>query len=386
MNSEEVAKTLQLTKDLVSFASVSDTSNEGVSQFVAEQLRLQGFEVEWHSFVDSKKQTKVSLVAKRGTGMGGVGYLAHTDVVPAEDWSVGFCGAFQPEVHEGRLYGRGTCDMKGSLACALVAASSIGLSQQDQPIYFVVTSDEEAGMLGAKLVNAQSEYFSEMVKGNTVGIVGEPTLLEVIHAHKGGQRLSVRARGRSAHTSGNDGINANYQLIPALVELLAIRDESETNPKYRNEAFDPPTLSWNMTIQNEPEADNVTTSLAQAKIFLRTMSGVQHEPLLKAIEDLSQRHGLEVSLSEEVEPWQVSSEASWIKAMLGIVGRQQSKSVCFATDAGILQRLKRMLICGPGDIQQAHRSDEWISIEQLAKGVEVYRRAFLSKELANMDG
>ena len=215
-----------------------------------------------------------------------------------------------------------------------------------------------------------------MVEGDTVGIVGEPTQLGVFHAHKGGQRLAVRARGRSAHTSTNEGINANYQLIPALQELLSIRDESETNPIYRNNDFDPPTLSWNMTITNEPEAVNVTTSLAEVNVFLRTMPGVDHKPLLAAIRNLCAKHKLEMDIKDAVDAWQVPRDSRWIQDMLALVGQTESSSVCFATDAGILQRLKRMLICGPGDIQQAHRSDEWISFDQLEKGVDVFRRAF----------
>lgn len=376
MNGREIEKTRQLTEDLVRFPSVSDVSNETVSQFVADQLAAMKFEVEWHSYVDDKNQNKVSLVAKRGSGLGGVAYLAHTDVVPAEDWSLDFCGPFEPTERDDRLYGRGTCDMKGSLACALQATSTINPMSQTKPIYFVVTSDEEVGMLGAQIVNSKSKLFQEMVEGETVGIVGEPTQLGVIHAHKGGQRLSVRARGKSAHTSTNDGVNANYQLIPALPELLALRHESESNRKYRNENFDPPTLSWNMTITNEPEAVNVTTSLAQANIFLRTMPGVDHGPLLEAIQKLCTTHQLELAIRDGVEPWQVPSDASWVQDMLRLVQQAESHSVCFATDAGILQRLKRMLICGPGDIQQAHRSDEWISLDQLAKGTKIFQQAF----------
>ena len=376
MNGREIEKTRQMTQDLVRFPSVSDVSNESVSQFVADQLSAQKFEVEWHSYVDAKNQNKVSLVAKRGSGLGGVAYLAHTDVVPAEDWSLDFCGPFEPTERDDRLYGRGTCDMKGSLACALQAASTIDPQSQSKPIYFVVTSDEEVGMLGAQIVNSKSKYFQEMVEGDTVGIVGEPTKLGVFHAHKGGQRLSVRARGKSAHTSTKEGVNANYQLIPALSELLTLRNESESNPKYRNLDFDPPTLSWNMTITNEPEAVNVTTSLAQANIFLRTMPGVDHRPLLEAIQRLCNQHQLELSINDGVEPWQVPSDASWVLDMLRLVQQPESHSVCFATDAGILQRLKRMLICGPGDIQQAHRSDEWISLDQLAKGTQIYQQAF----------
>jgi acetylornithine deacetylase len=376
MNESLLPSTLELTKELVRFPSVSHSSNDSISQFVAAQLANLHFEVERLTYVDEKGELKVSLVAKRGRGEGGVCYLAHTDVVPAEDWSFDSSGPFEPTQYEGRLYGRGTCDMKGSLACALQAASQIPVDRQTRPIYFVITSDEEVGMWGAKLVDAQSTFFDEMVSNHTVGIVGEPTCLEVIHAHKGGQRFSVRARGRSAHTSTNEGINANYQLIPALSELLHLRNDSETDSRYRNPLFEPPTLSWNMTIVNEPEAVNVTPSLAQVNMFLRSMPQVDHEPLLEAVRTLCEKHGLEFVLRDSVAPWSVPVDSPWIHDMLRLVNRDTSRSVCFATDAGVLQRMQRLVVCGPGDIQQAHRCDEWISLDQLARGVDVYRRAF----------
>jgi acetylornithine deacetylase len=377
MNHNLLDEAKKLTFDLVSFPSVSHESNEEVSQFVAKKLESLGFSIEEHSYLDLKGKKKISLVAKRGHGLGGVAYLAHTDVVPADDWSLDWCGPFDPIERDSRLYGRGTCDMKGSLAAAITAASSIERSDHIKPIYFVITSDEEVGMDGAKIVQSSSRLFQEMVEGETVGIVGEPTLLEVIHAHKGGQRIAVRARGRSAHTSTNEGVNANYQLIPALQELLALRQESESNERYRSSSFDPPTLSWNMTITNEPEAVNVTPSLAQANLFLRTMPDVDHQPLIDEVRRICDKHQLEFEARDALAPWQVSATATWVQEMLALVNRSRSRSVCFATDAGVLQRLKRMLICGPGDIQQAHRSDEWISLQQLELGVETYRKAFL---------
>ena len=131
-----------------------------------------------------------------------------------------------------------------------------------------------------------------------------------------------------------------------------------------------------MTIANEPEAMNVTPSLAQANIFIRTMPNVEHGPLLVAVEDICNQHGLELALHDGLAPWQVLPHSEWIQQMLQLVGESVSHSVCFATDAGVLQRLKRLMVCGPGDIQQAHRSDEWISLDQLTRGVDVYQRAF----------
>lgn len=365
-----------LTSQLVGYDSVSSRSNEAVTSFVAEILESLGFAVEWHRYIDDEGIGKASLVAKRGPGTGGVAYLAHTDVVPADDWSTGFNSPFQVVEKDHRLYGRGTCDMKGSLAAALKAVSVISQTNQKQPVYFVVTSDEEVGMNGARLVDSESRLFQEMVDEEVVGIVGEPTELRVVHAHKGATGIILRSHGVSAHTSTGEGRNANYQLIPALRQLLELYRLSETDPQYRSSAFSPPTLSWNLVIHNEPLAANVTTSLAEAQVFLRTMPGVRHEPLIAAMQAIAAEHGLEFLAKPGVAPWSVDPNGPWIRRMLEIVEEERSESVCFATDAGVLQRLSKLMICGPGSIEQAHRNNEWIALEQLHQGVKVYEQAF----------
>jgi acetylornithine deacetylase len=374
--SQRLNRAIELTKRLVSFPTVSDRSNVEVSQFVADTLSKMGFSSEWLTYDDDQKVPKVCVVAKRGQGTGGVAYLAHTDVVPAEDWEPDFCGAFEGTERDSRLYGRGTCDMKGSLAAAITAAESVS---SEQPLYFVVTSDEEVGMRGASYVNSHSKLFEEMVENDTMGIVGEPTELQIIHAHKGAESFAIVAKGVSAHTSTNGGVNANYKLIPALNRLLELRNHSEESSQYHDKDFDPPTLSWNMTISNEPEAVNVTTSMAKLNNFFRAMPAVDHQPLLAEIRKITEQFGLEFRTKYSARPWGVDPGSSFVAKMLDLTGQAKSYSVCYATDAGVLQRLNRMVVCGPGSIQQAHRCDEWISLEQLNRGVELYEKAFLTR-------
>ncbi len=366
----------ELAKRLVAYPSVSEKSNADISEFVGEALVRLGFEIETLTYIDEEKEKKVSLVAKRGIQPGGIAYSAHTDVVPAEDWGTGFNGPFEPIIRDGKLYGRGACDMKGSLACALAAAEKISQTDQRRSIYFLISADEEIGMQGARLIDRESRIFEEMVAHETVGIVGEPTELEVVHAHKGGEGIVVRAKGVSAHTSTGQGMNANDRLIPALSELLLLGQASEQHPAYRNAGFEPATLSWNMILVNEPQAVNVTPSLAEARIFMRTMPEVDHGPLLERIREIARKHGLEIERKQETPPWGVDAGSDWIRDMLQITGQKESKTVCYATDAAVLQRLKKLMICGPGSIEQAHRNDEWIALDQLNRGTDIYERAF----------
>jgi acetylornithine deacetylase len=367
---------LNFAQDLIAFDSVSRQSNIAISDYVAEQLKRLQFEVERLEYVDEHGVRKANLVAKRGPGVGGVGYFAHTDVVPADDWTVDFCGPFEPTVKDERLWGRGSCDMKGSLACALAAAASISPDQQTAPIYIVCSADEEVGMSGARHINQFSKLFEEMVRHETVGIIGEPTELRVVHAHKGGCRIEITAYGKSAHSSTREGINANWQLIPMLARLRELQQLSETLPEFRNYDFDPPTLSGNLVIFNQPLAANVTTSLARASWFLRTMPKVSIQPLLEQVREGCETLGLECNIRYSIDPLWVDPQSPFVQKVIELAGVPRSEVVCYATDGGVLRRLKNLVVCGPGSIDQAHRSDEWIALEQLEKGTALYRQFF----------
>ncbi len=364
------------TARLVEFDSVSHRSNEAISNHVAERLSRLGFELEILTYVDANQQTKVNLVAKRGTGAGGIAYLCHTDVVPVDDWDRTICGPFQPTIRSGRLYGRGSSDMKGSLACALSAVSQIPAQAQRSPIYFVCTADEEIGTVGARMVDAQSRWFAEMVESKTVGIIGEPTLNRVVVAHKGSYCCTITSRGVAAHSSSSDGLNANHRLFEIFPLLNELRLRTESESRFLDASFFPPTLSWNVTIQNEPQAVNITPSMARATIFFRPMPGVDHSELLATLSQACARLELEWQCSDRTPAWNVLPDAPHIQKFLELTETRRTEKVCFATDGGVLQRLEQLVVCGPGSIDQAHRRDEFIELEQLRRGTEIYRLAF----------
>lgn len=372
---------LEYAKSLIAFPSISRRSNQPVSQWVADRLTQMGFEIEWLTFVDDLGETKVNVVAKRepirsGASSDGVAYLCHTDVVPADDWSLQESGPFEPRVIDDRLYGRGACDMKGSLACALAAAETVPIQKQMGPLYFVCTADEEVGTVGARQVRDQSKIFQQMRETETIGLVGEPTRLQVIHSHKGGFGIELTSRGISAHSSTRDGINANHRLIPILPMLLEIQRECEQRRDLQNPLFDPPTLSWNIVLSNQPRAMNITPSTAKAKVFFRPMPGVDHGSLVRRVQEEAERLGLEIHLIDSTPAFHVDEDSEAVHFMLELTGNKAAGTVCYTTDGGILQSLPHMVVCGPGDLAQAHRSDEYIELGQLQAGTETYRRAF----------
>ncbi len=370
-------RALEFAQQLMAHDSVSHRSNRPITELIDHWLDQLGFARELLTYRDAQGEEKCSLVAKRGPGSGGVAYLGHTDVVPASQWTVPFCGPFEPTVRDDRLWGRGACDMKGSIGAALAAIEQIPLEQQRAPIYVICTADEEVGMAGAQQVAEQSRLFSEMVADGTVGIIGEPTNLEVVHCHKGGLMLRLTSRGITAHSSQSDGINANDRLLELFPELAQLQRRTREDLSLRDSSFDPPTLSWNMVIENHPIAVNVTTGLAVVRIFMRTMPAVDHRPLVEQLINTAERLGIETLIEKEYEPWGVATDSPHIVKLLELTGSRASHAVPYGTDAGKLQSLKQLVVCGPGDVAQAHRSDEWISLEQLSAGTGLYLRSFL---------
>jgi N-acetylglutamate synthase-like GNAT family acetyltransferase len=171
-------------------------------------------------------------------------------------------------------------------------------------------------------------------------------------------------------------VNANHGLIPILPFLLELQEQTERNVKYQNEFFDPPTLSWNITLLNEPMAVNITPSMARANVFFRPMPNVDYQPLLDQLSAECDRLGLEYQFIDRTNPWMCEPTAPHVLQMLAVTGNHVPRTVCFATDGGALQRLQNLVVCGPGDIAQAHRRDEFISLEQLQLGSEVFEKAF----------
>ena len=365
----------QIAGELIRYASVSSTSNVAVSEYAAELLAARGFDIERVGYRDAAGIEKLNIIARRGEGAGGIAYMAHTDVVPATDWCEGEAAAFEPILREGRLYGRGSCDMKGSIASALAAVDRLDRVPQVGPLYFVLTADEEIGMEGAQHVVNRSAMFAEMVAGGCVGIVGEPTRLRVVRAHKGTLLVTITSEGISAHSSSRIGVNANDALFAALPGLQRLREATEVDPRYLDHSFDPPTLSWNWVIRNEPFAFNVTPGLAELQIFLRPMPEADTLQLAARIREVAEAAGLRAKQSASHPPLSVDADSPLVSEMLRITATDTADSVCYATDACVL-RLDQVIVCGPGDIAQAHRDDEWVAISQLDRAVEIYTAVF----------
>jgi acetylornithine deacetylase len=366
---------LGYTRELVSFGSISATSNADVSDYVEKVLKSLEFDTERIEYSDLAGVRKVNVMGKKGSGNGGVAYFGHTDVVPADPWFSTEHGPFTPTVKDGRLYGRGSCDMKGSIGCMLAAAASVSRKQMRAPVYVTCTADEEIGYGGASRVAEQSKLFQEMVAGGTRGIVGEPTELEVVYAHKGTCGFRATARGRAAHSSSREGVNANLAMIPFLVEMKAIHDESETDPAWRDNRFDPPTISWNIGINDHTRALNITAPQSVCTVYFRVMPGQDPQILLKRGQAAAARGGLEFQVTSLTKPLYVDPKSQFVTEMLELAGKREPRTVAYGTDGTQFTKIEKLVVFGPGNIAQAHTHDEWISLEQLDRGMQLFSQA-----------
>lgn len=367
---------LGLARELVAFDSVSRRSNAAVSDHVEATLGSLGFETERVEYDDRHGVRKVNLVGRKGPpAAGGLAYFCHTDVVPAEDWFDDEHGPFDPVVRGGRLYGRGSCDMKGSLAAMLAAAARFGSGDFAQPVYVVATADEEVGFHGAKEVATRSELYRELKETVAAGIIGEPTSLKVVNAHKGSCAMRIVSTGEAAHSSSGAGLNANLAMIPFLGEMKKIHDETARDPAWQDARFDPPTLSWNIGVNDRNPAINVKAARSVCTVYMRPMPGMNVEPLVERTRACAAAHGLSFEIFFREPPFLIDDDAPVVREMLALTGTDRPTTVCFGTDAAIFSELGRIVVCGPGDIAQAHTRDEWISLDQLDRGTDLYARA-----------
>lgn len=375
---------------LIAFESVSHHSNQPISDCVARWLLSLRFEVEHTTYVDQRGVLKKNLVARRDpesqsgdarspVDSGGMAYFCHTDTVPADRWTGPGGNPFVAVQEPGRIYGRGSCDMKGSLAAMLSAAASIDAAEQTHPLWIVCTADEEVGFGGARYLASQSPGFAELASANPVSIIGEPTRLRVIHAHKGMVGFRIHSIGKAAHSSSLDGINANIAMVPLLQTLLEINEQCHNDPALRNDSFDPPTLGWNFGVSDGMKTVNIVPDHCTAWVSLRPMPGVDGTDLIERVRVRAESLGLDFAMSPGGGPMQTDPQSNCVQTMCRLatpwIGPNHSQAVCYATDACVLGALQQRIVCGPGDIAQAHTVDEFIEIEQLHQGKGLYESA-----------
>ena len=362
---------IELTKTLIGYNTVSPNCNVEVMDFLTKTLETVGCEVERVVYNDPAGVLKVNLIGRKGpdNGQRGLALLGHIDTVPAIGWSE---NPFEARIVDGKMYGRGSCDMKGSVACMIEVVSQYDASDLHAPLYVVITADEEVGYFGATAVAEKSEMFNNLYGFPQYGVVGEPTELKAVYAHKGAVRFSVTAYGRAAHSSTGEGDNANLKLIPFLAEMRDIHQELMSDPQYFNSEFTPPYTDWNITISDGECTANITAPKSVCNINYRPMPGDDIQYWIDRGRKAAEIHDLEFDLFINAGPVRTPPDAEIIKTALEITGDTKPYTVAYSTDAAEFANHMETVIIGPGSILQAHTVDEWMALDQFEKGIDIF--------------
>ena len=358
---------VELASELIAMPSETPTSNRAISDFLRGVLEEGGFAVEEVTYIDPSDEEKVSLVAKKGAGAGGLGLFSHSDTVPGDaGWE-----PFTPTLKDGRLVGRGSADMKGPLASSIAAACRFDDDDLKQPLVIVVTADEEGGHIGAHDIVIRSQTLTS--GWPQYCIVCEPTELQPVYAHKGGAGITVTARGVAAHTSTDRGESANFKVAPFLAEMADLVQVFRSEKRFQNPLFDPPTNGFNMVISDGDTALNVSAARTVVRLGIRAMPDACFEEAVQMVVGRAEAHGLEVE-HWSISPFFAAADGSLAQAACRASGAPEAVTVPYGTEAECYQKYAEALVLGPGNIAQAHTVGEWIALEQLQEAVEVYSR------------
>ena len=362
---------LDLTKQLIAFDTTSRGSNLALIDFAQEMLEGAGARCR-RSY--DRAGAKANLFASFGPGDDG-GYVlsGHTDVVPVDgqDWS---SDPFKPETREDKLFGRGACDMKGFVGTALAMLPEIKSAKLARPLHFALSYDEEVGCAGVRELLADlktAEIHPALV------IVGEPTLMRVVGAHKSGSIVHTHCRGREGHSSApHKGANA-VMMAGAFVHLLdTIGEELKAKSDPR---FDPPYTTIEATMLDGGTASNILARDANITWGVRALPGhdvseIIARAIARADKEILPRYKARAGEAhfatriEAVYPaLALNPDSAAVTLARELTGANDVDTVAYGTEAGHFSAAGiPAVICGPGSIDQAHKADEFVALSELA--------------------
>jgi acetylornithine deacetylase len=351
-----------LAGELVSLDSRSFISNLPVADRI--EAELAGFDVERLDYTDASGVAKRVLVAHRGPG-GGIALSGHMDTVPDTGWQE---DPWSARLDDGVLHGLGSTDMKGPVAAAIVAARAL---PDSVPITLLITTDEETTKQGARLI-AQTSQLVRQVKLRGI-VVAEPTTLAPVRGHRSHIAFTCVGTGIQAHSSTGKGRNANWDLVPFLMEMKSVFERLRTDPTLQDPDYDPPFSDFNVVIDNHGAAMNVTVPKATARIKFRYSAKVDPAPVLQSVYDAAKHFGIQVSEAREGLPPELPADHPLVKLCVDTVG-QQAGTAPYGTDASELQAIAPCVVLGPGHISEAHTPTEKVRIADLEAAVPVFMR------------
>lgn len=374
-------RTIALLERLVAWPTVSSDSNLEMIADLAGMLEAAGARVDlFHDATGTKANLFATLGPER---RGGIVLSGHSDVVPVAD-QVWTSDPFRLRREGERLYGRGTCDMKGFIAAALITVQDLPARDLRRPLHLAFTHDEEVGCLGARALIP--ELKARDVRP-AMAIIGEPTEMRVIEGHKGCCEYTVRFRGMEGHGSApHRGVNAAEYAVRYVSRLMELRGELMLRAR-QSARFEPPWTTVNVGRISGGVAHNVIAGLAEVDwemrpvqdsdaVFVKTaMRELVENDLLPAMRAICPEAGIETQVVGEVPGLEPMDDNAARDLVARLTGNGGADVVAFGTEAGLWQQLgMSVVVCGPGSIDQAHKPDEFVTLEQLERCLDLLGR------------
>jgi acetylornithine deacetylase len=370
----------ELLARLVAFDTTSHRNNLGIIAFIEDYLLQHGVVSRRVASSDGEKSSLYATIGPEGKS--GVALSGHTDVVPV-DGQTWTSDPFTLRAADGKLYGRGTADMKGFLASILAAVPDFNRRKLKTPIHFAFSYDEEIGCIGVRPMLAE---LGKALPRPRMVIVGEPTSMQVVDAHKGPVRWQVDVKGRAVHSSMAPlGVNAITYAARLIAELERIEDDLKRTA--RNTRFDPPYPTLQVTKLEGGTASNIIPIACTFGFEVRALPGLDLDAIearlrrfaesqcLPEMRAVAPESDISIVRTNSVPPFGADRESDVVALALKLTGQNETHTVSYATEAGLFQDAGApSVVCGPGDIAQAHTADEWIAESEIAKCMGFLKR------------
>lgn len=360
---------------LVSHDTTSRNSNMSLIEEVRDGLAAQGIKAElFRSPEGNKANLFATLPARDGSTQGGIVLSGHTDVVPVDgqQWD---SNPFAVTERDGRLYARGSCDMKGFIAAGLALVPDFLSMQRNMPIHFALSYDEEVGCAGAPFMLDELKLRGVKFDGC---VVGEPTSMQVVVAHKGINVYRCRVHGKAAHSSLTPkGSNAIEYAARLICRIRDIADHFKEHGPY-DEFFDVPFTTMTTNQIQGGIAVNTIPELCEFVYEFRNLPGMSSDGIQAQVDAYVKNELLprmqrefadariDVVKGASAPAFEATEDAAITQLVRALTADQDKRKVGYATEAGLFQNIGiPTVVCGPGSIEQAHKPNEYVDIAQL---------------------
>lgn len=362
----------ELLAKLIAFNTVSRESNLALIAFVFDYLKAQGVDAE---LVYNPERTKANLFASIGpSDRGGLVLSGHTDVVPVagQAWTV---EPFQLTERDGKLYGRGSADMKGFIASVLAAVSQFLAQPLQVPVHLAFSYDEEVGCLGVRSLLAELE---QRPHRPIACLIGEPTELKPVLGHKGKLAMRCQVKGAACHSAyAPQGVNA-IEYAARLIGKLGDIGEQLAQGALHDRRFDPPFSTVQTGMIQGGRALNIVPAECQFDFEVRALPDFDAQQVVDQLADYAEHQLLPAmrarSSASDIafEPLSAypglatDPQGSLAELLARISGSREFGTVAFGTEGGLFHQAGiPAVVCGPGSMDQGHKADEFVSQEQL---------------------